>query len=400
MEGFNVIKMESYDPYKGEIYKLKMGSEICEIYVRDGFLYYQKNLRILPEEIENTENNYQKNYYSNKILNIQPCGLYNTGGVCYMNAALQCFFYCKPLTEFFLNYDKKNLSGPISRGYFDFVKGLSNGNKDAAQNFKKAIVEMDNMFYGSGGNDSKDVAVLILSEIHSELKPNKGDEKIKLDRYVDNYILKDVYEEKLELDRINKNDTIITKTFNYCLKYEQQCGSGVNCQKFSKPFYTIETDNIVIFDLETLFAHDNISISVEDILKSYTSPKKIECPCCKKKSLYIKCKFCILPKILIFVLSRGYHNKFQCNIKFDETLDMNDYYEAIKNENYINTEYNLIGATFAYDWSYEGTGHTVAFCKTYQNNNYYVFNDRSARKSKIDKIYGQLPYLLFYERKS
>ena len=79
-------------------------------------------------------------------------------------------------------------------------------------------------------------------------------------------------------------------------------------------------------------------------------------------------KFCVLPKILILVLSRGYHNKFNCRIKFNETLDMNNYYDPINNEGYINTEYKLIGATFAYDWNYEGTGHTVAFCKTYENN--------------------------------
>ena len=109
-------------------------------------------------------------------------------------------------------------------------------------------------------------------------------------------------------------------------------------------------------------------------------------------------KFCVLPKILILVLSRGYHNKFKCHIKFDETLDMNEYYESIDNEDDYSNVYSLIGATFAYDWSYEGTGHTVAFCKTYQNGNYYVFNDSTARKTQINEIYGKLPYLLFYER--
>jgi ubiquitin C-terminal hydrolase len=320
------------------------------------------------------------------------------GGVCYMNATLQCFFYCKPLTEYFLNlYDKRNL-GPISKGYFDFIKGLSSENKDAAQNFKKAMIKMDDIFFGTEGNDSKDVAILILSELHKELKKDKNDELINLDRKVNNYDLNDVYKEKKELDIINGNNTIITKTFNFCMKYKQQCGQGPKCIKFSNPYYTIETDNILILDLETLFVHDNINISVKDILKSYTSPKKLECPYCKTKSLYMQNKFCVLPKILILVLSRGYHNKFKCHIKFDETLDMNEYYESIDNEDDYSNVYSLIGATFAYDWSYEGTGHTVAFCKTYQNGNYYVFNDSTARKTQINEIYGKLPYLLFYER--
>ena len=56
---------------------------------------------------------------------------------------------------------------------------------------------MDEIFYGSEGNDSKDVAVLILSEMHNELKPNKNDEIIKLEnRKVNNYNIYDVYNEK------------------------------------------------------------------------------------------------------------------------------------------------------------------------------------------------------------
>ena len=402
MENYYVTKMESYDSRKGEIYKLKICSEEYEIFVKDGFLYYPKNFLVKNSKNENSYNTIKNsyNFVSNNTDSIKPCGLYNVGGVCYMNAILQCFFYCKPLTDFFLGlYNSQNL-GQISKGYYYFVKGLSSGDKDAAKNFKKAITDMDEIFYGSEGNDSKDVAVLILSEIHNELKPNKNDEIIKLEnRKVNNYNIYDVYNEKRELDRINGNNTIITKTFNFWLKFEQKCASA-NCKKYSKSYYTIESDNIVMLELETLFARDNINISVEDILKSYTSPKKIECPCCRKKSLYMTNKFCVLPKILILVLSRGYHNKFKCRIKFNETLDMSNYYSPIHDEDYTDTEYKLIGATFAYDWSYEGTGHTVAFCKTYENNNYYVFNDSNARKTQIKEIYGKLPYILFYEREN
>ena len=402
MENYYVTKMESYDSRKGEIYKLKICSEEYEIFVKDGFLYYPKNFFVKNSKNENSYNTIKNsyNFVSNNTDSIRPCGLYNVGGVCYMNAILQCFFYCKPLTDFFLGlYNSQNL-GQISKGYYYFVKGLSSGDKDAAKNFKKAITDMDDIFYGSEGNDSKDVAVLILSEIHNELKPNKNDEIIKLEnRKVNNYNIYDVYNEKRELDRINGNNTIITKTFNFWLKFEQKCASA-NCKKYSKSYYTIESDNIVMLELETLFARDNINISVEDILKSYISPKKIECPCCRKKSLYMTNKFCVLPKILILVLSRGYHNKFKCRIKFNETLDMSNYYSPIHDEDYTDTEYKLIGATFAYDWSYEGTGHTVAFCKTYENNNYYVFNDSNARKTQIKEIYGKLPYILFYEREN
>ena len=393
MTEYNAIRMESFNYNKGYIFKLPNG---LEVYVKDNILYLPKIFNIYKNN-EYEKNVYQNNNSSSSINNIKPCGLFNIGGVCYMNAVLQCFFYCKPLTEYFLNVYNKNNLGPISKGYFSFIKGLSSGNKEAAKKFKEIMIKSDESFYGTDGNDSKDVAMFILSELHNELKPNKNNEKIKLDdKTINNYDINDVYYVKLKLDEINGNSTIISETFNYLIKVEQKCGK--NCQKYNNSFYTIETDNILLLDLDALFPHDNISISVEDILKSYTSFKKIDCPYCKKKSLYIRNKFCSLPKILVLVLSRGYHNRFKCEIKFTETLDMADYYEPVNKNDNVNTEYNLIGATFAYDWSYEGTGHTVAFCKTYQDDNYYIFNDRTCRKSKISEINGKMPYLLFYER--
>jgi hypothetical protein len=126
---------------------------------------------------------------------------------------------------------------------------------------------MDDIFYGSEGNDSKDVAVLILSEIHNELKPNKKDEIIKLEnRKVNNYNIYDVYNEKLELDRINGNKTIITKTFNFWLKFEQKCASP-NCKKYSKPYQKAYSEN------ENTFHKTNNIFS--EYLNNYNSGKDL-----------------------------------------------------------------------------------------------------------------------------
>lgn len=406
MEQYYKVQLENYDvKNKKRIYKL--GTNI-EIYDQNDTLFIPKYIisenafltspKIRKEERKDEEKSYNKYYNLN---NINPCGLYNIGGVCYMNAALQCFFYCKPLTYFFLNLtnDDKFKLESISKGYADFVEGLCKGNKYAAQNFKKAMIEKDNIFYGTEGKDSKDVAMLILAEIHNELKKNKDNEIISLNKKVNHYILKDVYDEKLEIDQKNDNDTIISKTFNYCMKYEQKCRN--NCPKYKNKYYTIETDNILILELDSLFYKPNIRISLEECLEEYMKEKTLECPSCKKNALSFRNIFCVLPNILILVLSRGYHNKFKCQIEFNETLDMNDYFEAIdEKEKNKSTIYKLIGATFAYDWTSEGTGHTVAFCKTYSHNNYYVFNDKYARKTNIDEINGKLPYLLFYERQN
>ena len=404
MEEYYPVKLYNYDERnKMRIYKLDSGIIIFE---KNNTIYLPKIIlnensllskpKIRQEVIKEDTITYNK--FSN-LSNINPCGLYNIGGVCYMNATLQCFFYCKPLTNFFLNlsnYEKYYLES-ISKGYLDFVEGLSKGNKYAAQNFKKAIIEKDDIFNGTEGNDSKDVALLILTEIHNELKKNKDNEIINLNKKVNHNNLREVYDEKLEIEKINDNETIISKTFNFCLKYEQKCKN--NCPKFKNIYYTIETDNILLLELDTLFYKPNIRTSVEECLEEFVKEKRIECPSCKKNVLSFRNIFCTLPEILILVLGRGYHNKFKCEIEFNETLNMKDYFEPIdEKEKKKNTKYKLIAATFAYDWASDGSGHTVAFCKTYKQNNYYIFNDKYARKTDINEINGKLPYLLFYER--
>ena len=58
--------------------------------------YYNvnKNSNRLKEENEENE---EIEEYDEDIINlnkIQPTGLVNIGGICYLNAVLQCFFYC------------------------------------------------------------------------------------------------------------------------------------------------------------------------------------------------------------------------------------------------------------------------------------------------------------------
>jgi hypothetical protein len=325
-----------------------------------------------------------------------------------MNAVLQCFYYCPPLTDYFLNLKEYSINqlGLISKGYYKFIKGISSGNVKAAFSFKEAMIAADSSFIGSEGKDSKDVAILILSEIHEELKENdksllNANQKVNYQDEVS------VFEEKINLDKMNGNNTIISKTFEYFLLCEQKCKK---CCQNRKGFFNIEADNILIFEME--YVYKKISkkkynkyypiISIEDCLDYYTSNEVIDCIKCKNHSLELTKKFCKLPKIFVFVLSRGLNANFNCTINFSPEIDLRKYYSPVK-ELYRekSTEYNLICATFAYDW-WKGTGHTVAFCKTYKsygnNYQYYVFNDSSTRKTSIEEIRGKTPYLLFYER--
>lgn len=342
-----------------------------------------------------------------KLEKKEPVGLINIGGICYLNAVLQCFYYCKPLTKYFLNIGNNNKLGPISEGYYELVKGLSQGDSYAANKFKKAMMEFDETFIGIDGKDSKDVAIFLLSEIQDELKGNGN--FIFKENNLNHSNLNQLYEQKILNE--NKNKTIITDTFNFLIKNEQKCKN--TCKKFYNKYYNLESENIIIFDCEKIYKdiHKNNknkakNISLKDCLNHYKLEEIINCPLCKTNTLKIRKAILTLPKILIFVFNRGYNITFDCKITFEKDLDMKSYYEPIKRNNSdYNTLYSLIGATFVFDWTKgkKHTGHTVSFCRTYKkiNNNpqYYIFNDNQPRKSNINEINGKVPYLLFYEKR-
>ena len=294
-------------------------------------------------------------------------------------------------------------------------------NKEIKEKNKKE--ENDDTFIGNDGKDSKDVAILLLCELHNELNKN-SDSIQKEDKNLDHTNLLKVYKDKNDFE--DKNKTIISKTFNFFIKYEHKCTK--NCKIYNQKYYTMESDNIIIFELEKIYKDINSrsnnrsygsygsygnygsygeepEISLEECLKHYSKTEIIECPYCKTRTLNIKKTICTLPKIIIFVLRRGLNIKFDCKILYKSELDMKDFYEEIPGLfNGINTKYQLCCATFAYDWT-KGTihtGHTVAFCKTYKGKEnkpqYYIFNDSRPIKSDIDEIENKTPYLLFYER--
>ena len=81
-----------------------------------------------------TDSEYLNELY--EIYKIEPSGLINSKGVCYMNAVLQCLYCCASITKYFLTLDNSTQLGLVSKGYHDFAKGLFNGNKSAANSLR------------------------------------------------------------------------------------------------------------------------------------------------------------------------------------------------------------------------------------------------------------------------
>ena len=137
-----------------------------------------------------------------------------------------------------------------------------------------------------------------------------------------------------------------------------------------------------------------------DCFKYYFSKEKKKFTCqnilCNKINIncYIYNKLCFIPKYLIIILDRGKNDYFNCQVDFDYILDINEFTEQIENEKF-NTQYLLIGATFLLGKS--GAGHTVAFCKHFDNK-YYLFNDSQYYLEKLETFKDSKAFVLIYER--
>ena len=95
-------------------------------------------------------------------------------------------------------------------------------------------------------------------------------------------------------------------------------------------------------------------------------------------------------------MSRGEKEKFECDVDFEEEIDLIDLYTNIEGIDIeSSTKYSLISGTILY--GSHGHGHTVAFCKHF-NGEYYIFNDSSVRKTNFKEIKNSKIYLLFYKK--
>lgn len=335
---------------------------------------------------------------------ISPKGLLNIGGICYMNATLQCFYHIEEFTDYFLKNKKyiKKKGGLISLGLLDVIEGLSKKSKDnyyVPEQFKKNLIEKDKSFKGSEGKDSGDLVFIILSSCQEELSKFSDFQDMSLDQREQSQIFLDVFYKNLQAP------SIIMDLFSYYVRIENIC---FEC---GTKFYSIDIENLMIISLEKVFrlTAPDITIkdgkrvvSVENCLSCFSFDGSFEkrrfiCRYCKKNSnLFSVRSFATLPKYLIMIMKRGKNEKFECNVNFEEKLELAESYYPVKGvPREKNTKYDLLGGTILY--GSKGYGHTVAFCRHFDGE-YYIFDDSSFKKTNYNKIKNLKIYLLFYKK--
>lgn len=336
---------------------------------------------------------------------IKPKGLENLGGCCYMNSTLQCLYHIKEFTNYIFKNRKtiqKN-NGLISTGLLDTFEGLSKQDLYhyySPQKFLNNLIEIDDSFKGSKGNDSGDLLSTILTACQEELGQDSDPQDMSLDQKQENLIFSDLFHKNIEVS------SIIYELFSYYIRIKNIC---FECGAI---YYSINIDYMIIFNLEQVFRMNsnelttssyNRVVSIENCLSTFSFDKSsfclkgILCKYCNKVSNRFSVKsFATLPKYLIMVMYRGKDEKFECKVDFKEYLDLKESYYNVKGVPIEkSTKYSLFCGTILY--GSKGYGHTVAFCKHFDNK-YYIFNDTTTRKTDFNEIQKQKIYLLIYKK--
>ena len=349
--------------------------------------------------LDNNSNLLNKN--DNKVSIPGLIGLMNIGATCYMNATLQCFSNIPKLREYltekkiYLKLKKYKEGKKLSFALAEVIKNLwENSDKRfySPENFKNVISEMNPLFKGVAANDPKDLILFLLENMHKELNSHKKNKDNNNNFNIDFSNFNEVYNNFKE-SYINQNKSIISDEF---YGYQNIVTTCNNCQV---TINNIQIYNILFFPLEEIRKYKNYNdnnVKIMDCFDYYTKidfSQDFYCNYCNQNySSNSQTKFVNAPHTLIVNLNRGKGLEYNVNIIFDEYLNLNKYI-IDENSPYY---YELIGVICHFGSNDMG-GHFVAFCKNYNNCEWYKYNDQIVTKCSFSEVkQSGLPYVLFY----
>ena len=322
-----------------------------------------------------------------------------------MNATIQCLAHIIKLTKYLLN--ERNINKIVSdknkykltNSYIEILNNiwLNNSiNYYSPDNFKNIISEMNPLFAGIQANDSKDLVLFILETMHNELNEPKNKNQINEITIQNQYDYETTF--KLFKQYFIKNYNSIISNLFYGMY-----NSMITCLRCSRTTHNVQCFNILIFPLEEVRKYKNKLNNAVDIIECFEYYRKqdfmknsnqIYCNNCKAMSnSNNKTELIIGPNVLVINLNRGKGLEFNVKINFDEYLDIKNF---IYYKESSPTFYELIGIVTHFGPS-SMSGHFIAFCKSFVDNQWYKYNDTQVNHSSFQEARSTgVPYILFY----
>ena len=367
---------------------------------KDNLKFGKKNEHIEIDSQKSKENNEK---YLNPLIEekndneIKPKGLYNFSLNNYMNSLLQCLFHIKELREYFIKKQNKFTDDqPVCKAFAEVMNGLKNCDNDyfTPKEFKKKMGKSNNLFLGCKAGDVKDCFIYLidtfLTELNSDNNNYDGNSGTNNNDFTDK---KKVFKEIL--NDINKENNIINKTFIGYYETLYKCSK----YKKNKDIYSIQTESLLLFELEKIKKYFNTSnLSIELGFKYYyreqlnTEFYCSECQKTHKGNAYEK--IYRPPKILLIILDRGHGKTFKGDVEINKYLDLKNIID--EDEFKYSSLYKLICVS-THKGKSSSSGQYTACCLA-DNNKYYYFNDTYVQEIDENNIINNEPYLLFYRQ--
>ena len=164
-------------------------------------------------------------------------------------------------------------------------------------------------------------------------------------------------------------------------------------------WYGQQNTNISLSRSYNYGAYDNKrSVTLEDCFQNeieyvnFKGENQIYCNRCKKLlDAKGKNKIFSTPHVLILILNRGKANQFDCDVEFQENLNISRYVEIEQ----CPKNFKLIGVISHFGESGMG-GHFIADCKHFDGK-WYCFNDGLVTGPNYKYSKQGIPYILFYQ---
>ena len=391
----------------------------------------QNEISLQTKEEENIKNNKSNepnnklstkrdNYFTGhkEIIYIFPkIGLQNVGSTCFMNAILQCIIHNKVLFEYFLNeypdkkdhlkkinYENSETKGEIASELYSLFKEINvlklTNNSVRPYNFKMKIGQLDKRFLKFEAADSRDLLLLILPNLESELNEIEnntfyipsGEEAI----YNKKYAIIDY------LSYYSKNKkSVISNEFEMLSCLQNTCD---NCKKTNSEddgAFSFKIDLMTIINLKS-FVESNISFSIDlaldenfkDIRNSGMCQTYCQ-KCNKEVDGWLFQRIIFPPKNLIINLNRGINKMYDIKTEFDMDVNIEKYIDDFTKK-FVCSEYKLKSVVTHLGSSGEG-GHYIAYIRDEEI--WYCFNDSRCEECEQKDIFIGSPVLLIYEQK-
>lgn len=259
----------------------------------------------------------------------------------------------------------------------DLIEGLSKKDLNSSYSplkFKTNLIKEYNSFEGSEGKDSGDLVSIILSSCHNELSKESDLADLSLDQRQQSLLFLDLFYKN------SQAPSIINDLFIYYVRIENIC---FEC---GTKYYDISTDDKIIFNLQQVFRLNSPDLTINSYQRIVTldnclscfsfdgsfDSKKYLCQYCNKKACIFSAKsFATLPVYLIMLMKRGKDEVFECQVNFEENIDLKEsYFNIVGMPKEKNTKFSLVGGTILY--GSKGYGHTVAFANILMGNTIYL----------------------------